>query len=576
MTNGWLVCDGKLLAGDVLEVNWWKGNLLPSDGPNYGITLSRFAPGRMGAGYTDDLNEIAEGMVASNQVVLDHHYGLWYDRRREDHERVRRISGDVWPPFMSSLLLAAARARRRDGLSKYDLTKFNPWYWSRLKNFADICDARGLVLFNNHYFQHNILEDGAHWVDCPWRSVNNLNDTGFREPPFEIEKRTVMADQFYDASNPVRRRLHEGLIRRNLDNFTNAANVIQFTSAEFTGPLEFEQFWLDTIAAWESETKFHPLVALAAPKNVQDAILADARRAAVVDIIALRYWWQTGNGLFAPAGGQNLSPRQFQRQWKGGLPSDVNLAAMAAEYRGKFPSKPVIPASEQGGDLRHAGWAFVCAGGSLPNLPASTDSNLLAAIPQMQPWLADETNALWALRQPGLQILVYHDGGTALDLSPESGSFRLYAVNLKNGQVSPGAVIQGGGRVNCPAPKWFGWLNNKSMNKFLLLCGLVAGAMSALAESSVEQWGRFELALNGPSGGNPFVDVKFSVRFESGPSVTEVAGFYDGGGIYPRGSCPGRRANGITAPSVPIPRWMARPACSPSFRPRRKTTARCM
>ncbi len=29
VTNGWLVCDGKLLVGGVQEINWWKGNLLP-------------------------------------------------------------------------------------------------------------------------------------------------------------------------------------------------------------------------------------------------------------------------------------------------------------------------------------------------------------------------------------------------------------------------------------------------------------------------------------------------------------------------------------------------------------------
>ena len=68
-------------------------------------------------------------------------------------------------------------------LSKYDLTKFNPWYWSRLKKFADLADERGLVLFNENYFQHNIIEAGAHWVDCPWRAANNINDTGFPEPP---------------------------------------------------------------------------------------------------------------------------------------------------------------------------------------------------------------------------------------------------------------------------------------------------------------------------------------------------------------------------------------------------------
>jgi len=81
------------------------------------------------------------------------------------------------------------------------------------------------------------------------------------------------------------------------------------------------------IAGWESETKLHPLVALAAPKNVQDAILADSKRAAVVDIIAFRYWWQTDKDLFAPNGGENLSPRQFQRQFW------LHVAALAGDWK---------------------------------------------------------------------------------------------------------------------------------------------------------------------------------------------------------------------------------------------------
>lgn len=450
ITNGWLVCNGRLLIGDIEEVNWWKGNLLPNDVKNYGVNLSRFAPGRIGAGLTDDLNEIADGMASKNQVALDHHYGLWYDRRREDHERVRRMTGDVWPPFYEQPFARSGQGTAWDGLSKYDLTKFNPWYWKRLKDFADICDERGLVLFNENYFQHNILEDGAHWVDCPWRSQNNINNTGFHEPPFEVEKRIVMADQFYDVNNPVRRKLHEQFIRQNLDNFTNEANVIQFTSAEFTGPLAFEQFWLDTVGDWEHETGRHPLIALAATKDVQDAILADAKRAAVVDVIALRYWWKTDKGTFAPKGGQNLSPRQFQRQWKGGVPSDENLAAIAAEYRKNCPSKAIIPASEQGFEFRRNGWAFVCAGGSMPNLPRTTDTNLLAAIPRMTPWLADDARHTWALREAGRQILIYGNNGAELDLSQDSGTFRSNVVDPQTGEVTPGAIVEAEGKINLP------------------------------------------------------------------------------------------------------------------------------
>ncbi|HEU5395800.1 MAG TPA: DUF6298 domain-containing protein, partial [Verrucomicrobiae bacterium] len=445
IANGWLVCDGKLLVGATQPVNWWKGNLLPSDAGNYGMNLSRYTPGRVGAGFTDDLGEIAGEMIADNRVAFDHHYGLWYDRRREDHERVRRMSGDVWPPFYEQPFARSGIGTAWDGLSKYDLTKFNPWYWSRLRQFAGLCDRRGLVLFNENYFQHNILEDGAHWVDCPWRSQNNINDTGFAEPPFEVPKRIVMAPQFYDVTNPVRRKLHENYIRQNLDNFTNEANVIQFTSGEFTGPLAFEQFWLDTIGAWEKETGRHPLIALCTPKDVQDAILADPQRAGIVDVICFRYWWQTDRGLFAPKGGQNLSPRQFERQWKGGAPNDEDLAAMAAEYRKKFPAKAIIAAGE---DISfHGGWAYCCAGGSMPDLPRNTDPALLAAIPHMQPWLADDQQQLWALREPGKQLLVYASKGGKIDLSGDPGSFQLSLIDPGTGRVTPSRPVQGGGKV---------------------------------------------------------------------------------------------------------------------------------
>jgi hypothetical protein len=450
ITHGWLVCDGKLLTGMTAPINWWRGNMLPGDAKNYGINLTRFAPGRTGPGFTDDPDEIADGMAAQNQAALDHHYGLWYDRRREDHERVRRADGDVWAPFYEQPFARSGQGMAWDGLSKYDLTKFNLWYWSRLQTFAGLCDERGLVLFNENYFQHNILEAGAHWVDCPWRSANNINQTGFPEPPpFAGDKRIFMAEQFYDVSNPVRRQLHENFIRQNLANFTNEANVIQFTSGEFTGPLAFEQFWLDTVGDWEEQNKSHPLIALAASKDVQDAILADAKRAAVVDVICFRYWWQTDRGLFAPHGGQNLSPRQFERQWKGGTPGDENLAAMAAEYRHKLLDKAVI-ASGEDEDLSRGAWAFVCAGGSLPNLPRTADAKLLAAIPHMQPWLADNAKSLWALREPGKQILIFGGHGDELDLSTESGAFRVDVVNRESGQVMPSATVQAGGNVKLP------------------------------------------------------------------------------------------------------------------------------
>ena len=65
----------------------------------------------------------------------------------------------------------------------------------------------------------------------------------------------------------------------------------------------------------------------------------------------------------------------------------------------------------------------------------------------------------------------------------------------------------------------------------LALLGCSA-AVSADPAPSVERWGVFELALDGPSNGNPFIDVRFSAVFSDGARSVDVAGFYDGDGVY--------------------------------------------
>lgn len=53
-----------------------------------------------------------------------------------------------------------------------------------------------------------------------------------------------------------------------------------------------------------------------------------------------------------------------------------------------------------------------------------------------------------------------------------------------------------------------------------------------MCSESVQQWGIFELALDGPATGNPFTEVRFSASFRQGERTLAPEGFYDGDGVY--------------------------------------------
>lgn len=58
------------------------------------------------------------------------------------------------------------------------------------------------------------------------------------------------------------------------------------------------------------------------------------------------------------------------------------------------------------------------------------------------------------------------------------------------------------------------------------------GSAKLNAPASAEKWGVAELTLEGPSHGNPFVDVEVKAEFAFQGRQVSVSGFYDGEGVY--------------------------------------------
>jgi hypothetical protein len=67
----------------------------------------------------------------------------------------------------------------------------------------------------------------------------------------------------------------------------------------------------------------------------------------------------------------------------------------------------------------------------------------------------------------------------------------------------------------------------KSCLFVLLLC-----SCSLYGQVNIEKWKVFELTLNGPTTGNPYIDVKLSGKFINNYDTISVPGFYDGEGVY--------------------------------------------
>jgi hypothetical protein len=354
LTNGWYVVDGKTAWGPMLNEGWWRGNPIPALAQaNGGISASRWIPGRIGHGLTEDLPAVADVMSAQRVPFYQSIPGLWYDRRRDEHSVTQRPDGYVWAPFLELPWARSGQGTAWDGLSKYDLTKFNNWYFDRYREMADLCDQRGFIMIHHLYDTHDVLEIPQHWIDYPFRPANNINhtdgpDAGIPEPPPadgpEGTKNLHVANQVYDIDKPLLRDLHHRLIIHDLDVLGDKPNVIFSLSFQFVGPLKFQQFFLDTVAEWEKAHNHQVKVALITTKDITDAILADPVRSKDVVLVDMRYWQYRPDGsLFAPAGGQN---RAFREMVQKALPgnsdhppgtSPEQAYRQVREYRDKYP-----------------------------------------------------------------------------------------------------------------------------------------------------------------------------------------------------------------------------------------------
>lgn len=70
----------------------------------------------------------------------------------------------------------------------------------------------------------------------------------------------------------------------------------------------------------------------------------------------------------------------------------------------------------------------------------------------------------------------------------------------------------------------------------MIVSGFAASSAAAVPQGrsagQIERWGVLEVTAQGPPNGNPFIDITFGARFSQEHRTVDVAGFYDGEGVY--------------------------------------------
>ncbi|ADW70523.1 DUF6298 domain-containing protein [Granulicella tundricola] len=395
--NGRFVLEGKTLWGPSQGEAWWRGDTSPyTAGKSTGSSVSRFMPGVTAPGLTEDLPEMASRLKARGIVSIQINPGLWYDHRRDAHTVERRDDGNVWAPFFEAPWARSGQGTAWDGLSKFDLSRYNPWYFERQKQFAQQAAQQGFLIFYDLYNTHDVLEIGPHWIDYAWRPANNINNTGLPEPPpLKPHNRNDVGNQFFSTTNPELKALHRAYMLHTFDQLGDQPNVIFGIAYQYAGPLEFEQFFQDTAREWEStHPGRHIRFALTTSKQTTDAILQDPIRSKQIAVVDMRYWEYRPDGtLFAPKAGENHAFRELISLAFPGYtdtppvttPEQVYRATR--EYRDRYPNIALMPMEDGAGPI-----PILMGGG------ASQSALVGGRTPAPKPSAEQQASAMYPLR----------------------------------------------------------------------------------------------------------------------------------------------------------------------------------
>jgi len=334
-----------------------------------------------------------------------------------------------------------------DGKPKFDLTKFNPAYFARMRQRIIEAGQRGIyvsiMLFDGWSIEDKGIVLGFPWPGHPFNQANNINGIN-GDPNGDGEGLETHTMQI-----PAVVVLQEAYVRRVVDAVNDLDNVLYEISNESrTGSEAWEEHMIEFLHQYElTKPKQHPVgMSILYPGG-------DNR-----DLFASSADWIAPNGVTAdlpPADGRKVILQDTDHLcgicidepwvWKS-LTRGVNPMLMDP-YDGAY-----APTAGHY-NLADPGWELVRTNMGYARTYANR-MNLIAMEPRVD--LASTAFCLANIFAPAAEYLVYlPTGGTVtVDLSATSGTLNVEWFDPRTGQTIAGGTVTGGSSqlFTTPAP----------------------------------------------------------------------------------------------------------------------------
>lgn len=334
-----------------------------------------------------------------------------------------------------------------DAKPKFDLTRFNHAYFDRLRARIEAARQEGIyvsvMLFQGFSIEGKGNIGGDPWRGHPFHPANNVNG-------FDGGGRT----RVHTRSNPALNTHQEAYVRKVIDSVNDLDNVLyEITNEDTGGPAntEWQIELIQFIKRYEAtRAQQHPVGMTAQWPNGDDKVLAQTPAD-----------WISPAGRFYSADGRKvvLNDTDHSYFWIG-LKADGITAQRAWVWvnftlgnQCLFMDPYLDPSHDPGRNNPAAGrpdpyWEPLRAALGRTRSYASR-MNLAAMVPHDE--LASTGHCL---ADPGREYLLYlSDGGeTAVDLSQESGKFRVEWMNPADGKTTTAPDVEAGAKRTVRAP----------------------------------------------------------------------------------------------------------------------------